>query len=163
MDPQRNRLDSLRVADIMQQPVITLSVHSTMAEAARVLCEQDVSGAPVVDEWGRCIGVLSARDFTRRDQEQPCGEGMAARGEEFSLSQDEFRGPMQIHYVPEDSVERYMSASTQTIEANASLREAARYMTEGHVDRLIVVDDASQPVGVVSTHDLLRTWVQELS
>lgn len=160
MNTPSESLAKLRVADVMQRPVTTISVHATMAEAARVLCEHNISGAPVVNEWGRCVGVLSARDFTRRDQDDQGASRLPHHESEFVLCHDQFRGPMQIHYVPEDSVEQHMTASTQTIDREASLLEAARYMTEGHVSRLVVLDEGSQPVGVVGALDLLAAWVR---
>src|SRR5262245_42031347 len=58
-----DRLDSLRVADVMSRDVVVIHYHQTMTEAARVLTDHQISGAPVIDEQGRCIGILSATDF----------------------------------------------------------------------------------------------------
>ena len=161
MDTHGYTFPNLHVSDVMQSQVVGIPIHATMAEAASLLCKNDVSGAPVVDEFGRCVGVLSASDFTRRDQDDHASDMLPHRDSEFVMCQDQFRGPMQIHYVPEDSVERYMTTSTQTIDAQETLLEAARYMTEGHVSRLIVLDADAKPVGIVSSLDLLASWVSE--
>jgi len=38
-----------------------------MAQAAALIVEHSISGLPVVDDAGRCVGVLSTSDFTRRE------------------------------------------------------------------------------------------------
>ena len=61
-----DRLLSLHVADVMNREVVTLKATQTMSQAAAVFVEQAISGAPVVDDKGRCVGVLTSRDFVRR-------------------------------------------------------------------------------------------------
>ena len=155
-------LTQLRVADVMQRRVIAVSNHATMCEAATLLNEHQIGGAPVVDEAGRCVGVLSSSDFTLRDRQQDSASSVPHRDCEFTVASDEFRGPVQIHYVPDDCVERYMTPATQTIDANLSLVEAARYMSYEQVSRLVVIDDDSRPVGIIGALDLLAAWVREV-
>ena len=49
----------LTAADLMTTPVRTIPQHTTLREAAQLLTHERISGAPVVDADGRCIGVLS--------------------------------------------------------------------------------------------------------
>ena len=60
------KLLKLRVTDVMVSDVVTVTANSTMSEAADVLSERQVTGAPVVDQQGRCIGVLSGSDYVLR-------------------------------------------------------------------------------------------------
>jgi CBS domain-containing protein len=57
------QIRDMTAADLMRTPVVTLLKEMPMREAARLLLHNQVSGAPVVDALGRCIGVLSAIDF----------------------------------------------------------------------------------------------------
>src|SRR5262249_18537625 len=43
--------------------VLTTPQDTPLQEAARLLSKSDISGAPVVDGAGRCLGVLSSHDF----------------------------------------------------------------------------------------------------
>lgn len=52
-------------ADVMARNVIRIPNTMVMKEAARVLSAAQVSGAPVVNEAGVCLGVISAVDFVR--------------------------------------------------------------------------------------------------
>jgi CBS domain-containing protein len=52
-----------------------------------------------------------------------------------------------------------MTEPAVTIRGSASLKEAARLMTERDVDRLVVVgDDAEAALGVISDSDLVRAF-----
>jgi CBS domain-containing protein len=66
---------SLTAGDLMSREVKTIPVAMPLREAARELARVGVHGAPVVDEDGRCVGVLSvsnvARWVARQDDPSP--------------------------------------------------------------------------------------------
>ena len=66
MNPME-RLESLLVSDVMSREVTTIEACKDMDAAAATLHENWISTAPVVDEAGRTVGILSAADFLRRD------------------------------------------------------------------------------------------------
>ena len=61
-----DRLLALRVSDVMTRPVVKVSEADSMAHAAAVMLTNKVSGTPVTDSTERCVGMLSAIDFMRR-------------------------------------------------------------------------------------------------
>jgi CBS domain-containing protein len=56
---------ALTASDLMSRPVVVLPQHLSLRAAARLLFTAQLSGAPVVDAAGRCVGVLSTSDFVR--------------------------------------------------------------------------------------------------
>jgi CBS domain-containing protein len=54
---------SLRAADLMSADVVLLPAEMSLQAAARLLYRMQISGAPVVDDTGHCVGVLSTTDF----------------------------------------------------------------------------------------------------
>jgi CBS-domain-containing membrane protein len=54
---------ALAARDLMNGEVTTIPRDMGMQAAARRLGQMHVSGAAVVDEQGRCVGVLSSADF----------------------------------------------------------------------------------------------------
>lgn len=62
---------ALTAGDLMNRDVIVLRETMPLREAARLLCENQVSGAPVVDAGGQCVGVLSTTDFLRLAMKHP--------------------------------------------------------------------------------------------
>jgi CBS domain-containing protein len=61
-------LQALTAADLMNPDVIRLPEGMPLRDAARLLLQNQVSGAPVVDAQGKCVGVFSAIDFLRLSQ-----------------------------------------------------------------------------------------------
>jgi CBS domain-containing protein len=55
----------LTAEDIMSREVVTIPQTASLREAAHTLRQANVGGAAVVDEQGRCVGVISAFDFLR--------------------------------------------------------------------------------------------------
>lgn len=60
MQTSNRYLTARKASDIMSRKLVTIDQAMSIWEAADVLAENHVSGAPVVDEKGRCVGFLSA-------------------------------------------------------------------------------------------------------
>jgi CBS-domain-containing membrane protein len=158
MNSAIERLLSLRVSDIMNSPVVTISENASMTEAARQLAEGEITGAPVVDEAGHCVGMLSATDFAMREHRLAQGEKELALGWEENLPpQHEDAFPVEM--IAEDRVREHMSPAVQTVNQTASLINAARILCREHIHRLVIVDQDQRPVGVVSSLDLVAAMV----
>lgn len=69
MPATRKPLIALKAADLMSRDVVTVPEGMSLRAAARLLFQNQISGAPVVDASGRCTGVLSAADFVRWAEE----------------------------------------------------------------------------------------------
>ena len=59
----RKPLFALTAEDLMKGEVVTISAEMSLQAAAHLLSQERISGAPVVDGHGRCIGVLSTTDL----------------------------------------------------------------------------------------------------
>jgi len=62
-------LATLTARDLMSSDVTRIPQNLEMREAAHLLRKAQISGAPVVDSHGRCVGVLSTADFVRQIEE----------------------------------------------------------------------------------------------
>lgn len=67
------RFEDITAADIMRVDLTTIPSAMPLSEVERVLTENNVSGAPVVDHAGRIAGVISLRDIAERHAEDPDG------------------------------------------------------------------------------------------
>jgi CBS domain-containing protein len=160
MNSAIERLLSLRVADVMTKNVIRVSANQTMAEAAETFTERQISGAPVVDEHGRCVGVLSASDFVTREHKRgDTGAATPSRGRSHRLVQQAPEGPYTIEETINDLVSSHMSPTVQTIAEDATLLTAAREMCALHIHRLPVVDHHGYTIGVVTSLDIVAALV----
>ena len=126
----------MRVADLMQRDVKTVSEDATIAEAITVLVDARVSGLPVVDGAGRIVGVISTTDVLEAEAETADAE---ARERLFEATH----------------VDELMSRQPRVIGPAADLRSTARQMLRQEVQRLFVEEDGVL-VGVVSQTDIVR-------
>jgi CBS domain-containing protein len=55
---------TLRISDVMERDVVTVSPSTTTLEALRTMRERKVSCLPVVDGEGRLVGILTERDLS---------------------------------------------------------------------------------------------------
>jgi len=154
---------TLRVADVMSREAVSVSANATMSEAANVLCSQDVSGVPVVDEMGYCVGIISTKDFAERDRNKgPVSHGAEGENDD-PFAPPSSRPPMQVERFRKNSVREHMQTAVQTVSAGTSVVDAAKIMSSEHIHRLMVLDETARPVGGVSSLDLLKVLVNEIS
>jgi len=159
MNSAIERLLSLRVQDVMSKHVLTLGVHQNMCEAAAKLTEKGVSGAPVVDESQRCVGVLSTTDFVMMHLMSSFAEPLAGREHTLQAGDD---GTFHVEDVCEEAVSRHMSSGVQSIAGDATLMQAARIMYTEHVHRLPVLDSAGHVLGVLSSLDIVAALIHAI-
>ena len=51
-----------KARDVMVSPVITISQSLSIYKAIDILIENEISGAPVLDDSGKLIGMISEKD-----------------------------------------------------------------------------------------------------
>jgi CBS domain-containing protein len=113
-----------------------------------LLAQARVSGAPVVDEDGRCIGVLSTTDFVRyAEKGRPAHHETPHSVYSWQILEPEVQA--------EECVEDYMNKDPVCVAPQTPIGAIARMMINAHIHRVIVVDQARRPVGVVSSTDIL--------
>ena len=112
MKLQDKPLTALTAADLMSREVITVPTGMSLRGAALLLTRAHVSGAPVVDERGRCVGVLSTSDFLK------LAGGAAPHGRSTSCVCSEWQ-VMELEHVPEDDVQHYMTPDPVTVSSSA--------------------------------------------
>ena len=148
-----NSFLALTASDLMSRDLTMLPRTMSLRAAADLLSEMQISGAPVVDESGECVGVLSATDFMRE-----AGHGERAASRPPHGNPGCFHSAWQVvdeEDPPADGVEACMTADPVTVSPDTFLAELAREMIDSHIHRLIVVDAQNHPIGVVSSTDLL--------
>lgn len=143
----------MKVESIMRRAVVTVRPETPLRDVARVLVEHGISGVPVVDAGGTVIGVISEADFVLREQ------GVSRRrGGLFRLLADDGDRETLVK-VEATTAGEAMTSPPLTIEPAATLRDAARLMTERQVNRLPVVHDGAL-VGIVTRADIVRAYVR---
>lgn len=146
----------------MQQDVITISPETPILDVYRMFVEEEIHGAPMVDEDGAVRGVVSTLDLLRivRDELEPGAGVTATTYFRDELPYSGFDGAR----MPEDLQDRVQQltandAATRelvTVRPDATVEQIARTMLAQHIHRVLVVDDDGDLRGVISSFDLLR-------
>jgi len=55
--------------DVMQTEVLALNESDSLIEAHQFFVRHDITGAPVINDDGRLVGVVSIRDLLRTEDE----------------------------------------------------------------------------------------------
>jgi CBS domain-containing protein len=142
----------LTAADLMSRPVEVIAQETSLRAAARLLSHGQISGAPVVDAAGRCVGVLSATDFVHwAEKDRPTGEAERARPPCVCADWQ----VVELEGFPKDAVRRYMTPDPVTAAPTTPITELARLMRDAHIHRVIVIDADRRPIGIVTSTDIL--------
>jgi CBS-domain-containing membrane protein len=151
---------ALSAKDLMNDEVVTIPRDMGMQAAARWLGQMHVSGAPVVDDQGRCVGVLSAGDFVAccAANRTHCAKHRAEAHYGPCTFPDCVGSEWQMVQVAE-SVESlvcdHMTPDPVTARPETTIARLAQMMVDAHVHRIIIVDDRGRPLGIVSTTDIV--------
>jgi CBS domain-containing protein len=119
------------VKDHMVTNVIMLDPDMEILRATQLLIRHDISGAPVLDNHGRLIGMLTERDCMR-----------------VALQAD-------YHGSPGGQVQDYMSAAPVAVNPDDTIIQLAEMFISGKYRRYPVLD-GGRLVGVISRREVMR-------
>jgi CBS domain-containing protein len=135
----RLTLQAASAAELMTANPVSLRADATVREAIELLTDRGFGAAPVIDEAGRPIGVLSRSDLLIHDRER-------------------------VQYVPQEQagepdparVRDLMTPVIFTVTPQAPVHEVVGQLAGLKVHQLFVVDEGGALVGVISALDVLR-------
>lgn len=137
--------------DVMTSPVATVPPDMPVVEVAQFLLERRISAAPVVDDDGRLLGIVSEGDLLHRP------ETGTLRRRSWWLS---------LLTSPEEQASEYikthgrraadvMTREVVTVHEDTPLDEVAELLEKRRIKRVPVVR-GGELVGIVSRADILR-------
>ena len=171
----------LTVRDIMKTHLVTARPDTSVRQLARLLADEEISGAPVVDGNGALLGVVSATDVVRlaaedtdihvaettlrrehvtiRDPDDPEEPELDPLGfflpEDSPFSGEDFLNQFTESDLDSVSVGDIMTPVAFSVGPRTTLRELAQFLVRGRIHRALVVDGESL-VGIVTSGDVLQ-------
>jgi CBS domain-containing protein len=124
-------LAAVKVKDYMSASLVTFTPEMEVLNAIHKLLQNSISGAPVVDEHGNLVGILSEKDCLKVALHAGYHEVMGGR------------------------VSEYMSPNVETVEAESSIIDVAQRFIAGDFRRFPVLAE-NRLVGQISRRDVLR-------
>ena len=146
---------ALTVRDIMETDVPVVTVADPVEKVISVLREHDLPGVPVVNEGGRCVGIITEADLVIAGEDEELHLPHYVQlfgGVVFLESISHFEERLRKAFA--STAEDMMTPDPVTIEPSATVREAARAIARRKHNRLPVVEHG-RLVGVVTRVDVL--------
>ncbi len=134
-NPARLTLDAETAADMMTANPISIREDATIKEIVALLVDKGFGAAPVIDQAGRPIGVVSRSDVLAHERE---AQTHAVATQPYTARARDIMTPIVFSVAPD-------IAAAKVIEEMAALK----------VHRLFVVTGAGNLVGVVTALDIL--------
>ena len=122
---------SIKIQDYMQKDSLTLDSEMDVLRATQLLIKSDISGAPVLDKYGRLVGMLTERDCMQ----------VALQG--------------YYHGEPGGLVKKHMSPDPEFVSPEQSILTLAEMFISGRFQRYPVVDNG-RLVGMIARWDVMR-------
>jgi CBS domain-containing protein len=146
---------ALTVREIMDPDPVSVTVADSVETVLHVMRDHDLNGVPVVNEGGRCVGIITESDLVLTDQDEDFHLphyfqlfGGIVFLERWSHFEERARKAFAAN------AEDMMTADPITIEPDASVDEAARLIARKKHNRLPVIEHG-RLVGVVTRVDVL--------
>lgn len=125
------------IADIMATELVTFQPDQNIHQAIKTLLEKRISGAPVVDDSGKLVGILSRKDCLR-----------------VAFSS-------RYHDGRDGQVRDYMVSEVKTLDAGLDITSAVQLFLGASFRRFPVLREG-ELVGLVCRHDILAALNKNL-
>jgi CBS domain-containing protein len=144
------------VKEVMKTDVVTVPSDLPLSQVAELFRKRCISGAPVVDDAGIVLGVVSQTDLMVVPGSAP---PTVAR---FHVQPEPLEDPISVTVAEVEgaTAETVMTPGAIAVDENTPVAEVARAMIERHIHRILVTR-AGKLAGIVSTMDLLRVLAAE--
>ena len=141
----------MKAADVMVSNVITVGVNASIGEVAAILLNNHVSAAPVVDEKGELVGIVSEGDLIRRP------EIGTAKRHSWWLELISNKWASATEYIKSHSrkVADVMTRDVITAKPDTPLGEIAAMLERNRIKRVPIVE-GGMLVGLVSRGNILQ-------
>jgi CBS-domain-containing membrane protein len=129
-------------ADLMTSNPMSIRADATVREAIEVLTDHGFSAAPVIDEAGRPLGVVSRADILVHDREKAVGQPPDPA--------------LPAETTDATRVRDIMTPAVFSVRPGTPATSVVEQLLELKVHRLYVVEDDGTLVGVITVLDVLR-------
>jgi len=143
----------------MTKEVITVSPDMEITKAAKILLERRINGLPVVDAFGRLVGIVCQSDLVVQQKRFPIPSVFTLL-ESFIPLTSMKRIEKEVEKIAALTVKQAMTTNPVTVGPDTDIEEVARLMVDKKYHTLPVVEDG-KVVGIVGKEDVLKTLLSE--
>jgi len=143
------------VRDIMNTNLITVTPDMDISKAAKILFDNQINGAPVVDDSGGLVGILCQSDLITQQKKLPIPTVFTFLDSLIRLTSVK-QIEKQVRKIAAITVSEAMTPKPVTVQPDTDLETVAGLMVDSHFHTLPVVE-GSRLVGIIGKEDVLRT------
>ena len=153
-------MKKLLAKDIMNPDILAVGMDWSIDQLADYLIENSISGAPVISDDGRLLGVVSLTDIVRY-KSIPATDASPNDPHEYYIHSNERRystSEIETFNIESESlvtVREIMTPMTFNVDEGTSLQQVANAMLRGRIHRVFVTRDGVL-VGIITTMDILE-------
>ena len=148
----------MNAKEIMTKKVFTVGPNMDVHRLAEFFIEKDISGAPVVDDKGKLLGIVLEEGLILRDKKVHLPTLINILSGVFALGEERFEGEMRK--MAAITVSGIMEDNMVTISPELPVEEVATIIIEKGVHYFPVVENGKL-VGVVTKKDIVRAIAQK--
>ena len=143
------------VKEVMIKNVVTIKAAQTLAKAAEILVKNNISGAPVVGENNKLIGMISEKDLFKALY--PDLKDILLNIKAWFVKE---KASFKINEKKKVFIKSLMAKEVISIEEDDSILKAGALMLSSNIHRLPVLRKGKL-VGLVSRRDIFRKLLKE--
>ena len=141
--------------DIMTIDLITVAPNMDIVTAAKILLDNRINGAPVVDESGHLLGILCQSDLVAQQKKLPIPTLFTFLDSFIQLTSSKTI-QKQVQKIAALKVSDAMTPEPVAIQPDTQIETVAALMVDSNFHTLPVVE-GSRLVGIIGKEDVLRT------
>jgi CBS domain-containing protein len=149
----------LKVRDFMSKEVVTVTEDVTVEDLARLLTDHNISGAPVVDNKNRLIGIVTENDLISRNKRLHIPTFMRLFDAFIVIDSDKIEE--DIKKMAATTVGEICTRDVVSIKEDMTLQDVATIMSEKKIHLLPVLRDGVV-VGIVGKSDIVRAMTRDI-
>ncbi len=148
----------LKAKDIMTKDVITVKPSTSVEDLAKILVENKISGAPVVDDDGNLTGIVTENDLISQNKRLHIPTVMRLF-DAYIMLESPSRIEKEIKKMAAVTVADICVRDVITVAENTPVEDIATIMSEKKV-HLIPVVDGRNVRGIIGKMDLIKGMVR---
>lgn len=152
--------DEQTVKEIMVDEVIAIREDASVDELSKLLIENKISGVPVVDKDGKLVGIATEGDLIIKDSDLHFPRYFKLLDSIIYLeSLNKFKANLKKYLGTK--VSDVMTTDIKTVEEDTPVSKAANMMIRYNINRLPVLDDKGDMVGIITRADIVKSMIKE--
>ncbi len=150
----------MTVDRVMTREVIYLHPEQTISEAVEKMAQHGISGAPVLDDEGKLVGIITEKDIfnalrLRTKRLEMVYPSLSMVSVSFVEKLDDREALEAFKDIAQSTVGMHMTKDVLTVESGTPLGQAVNLILLKRVNRIPVMKDGSM-IGILSRADIIK-------